>query len=438
MNIKYSVLMVLFCFSGSLWMSAQNKELKFKLDANGSQYVKASFLNQVWIRFNENNPGTKVDGYNESETFDIGLRRTRIQLFGQLSERVFFYSQFGTNNLSYNTERKQGLFVHDAVGEFKVANDYLSIGSGLTGWSGLSRFASPAVGSILTLDAPLYQQATNDVNDQFLRKFSIYAKGKINKLDYRLAITKPMSIVKSTIQGLQIAENSFFSPLPPKLQYQAYAMFQFLEKESNLTPYNAGSYLGKKNVFNVGAGFIYQPDAMWHKDHSGIDTISSDLSLMSVDVFFDHILNVQKKNALTAYASMSSNDYGLNYIRNIGVMNPANGNTDVDVLNGAGNAFPAIGTGSTAYAQLGYLFRDSLLHKMGTIQTFVAMQYSEFDLLDDPMLMYELGFNWLLDGHNSKLSFNYQSRPVFEHLSDESWKTTSRKGMFLLQMQIMI
>lgn len=438
MNIKYSVLLVLFYFSGSLWLSAQNKELKFKLDANGSQYVKASFLNQVWIRFNENNPGTKVDGYHESEIFDIGLRRTRIQLFGQLSERVFFYAQFGTNNLSYNAERKQGLFVHDAVGELKVANDYLSIGSGLTGWSGLSRFASPAVGSILTLDAPLYQQATNDVNDQFLRKFSIYAKGKINKLDYRLAITKPMSIVQSTIQGPQIAENSFFSPLPPKLQYQAYTMFQFLEKESNLTPYNAGSYLGKKNVFNVGAGFIYQADAMWHKDHSGTDTISSDLSLLSVDVFFDHILNVQKKNALTAYASMSSNDYGLNYIRNIGVMNPANGNADVNVLNGAGNAFPAIGTGSTAYAQLGYLFRDSLLHQFGTIQTFVAMQYSEFDLLDDPMLMYELGFNWLLDGHHSKLSFNYQSRPVFEHLSEEGWKTNSRKGMFLLQMQIMI
>ncbi len=437
MSIKLQISIVFSFVSCSLLVSAQNKELKYKLNTDGSQYVKATFLNQVWIRYNQNNPGTKIDGYAESQTIDIGLRRTRIQLFGQLSDRVFFYSQFGTNNLSYNAVRKQGLFVHDAVGELKVASDYLSIGSGLTGWSGLSRFASPAVGSILTLDAPLYQQATNDVNDQFLRKFSVYAKGKINKLDYRLAITKPMSIAQSYIQGIQIAENTYFSPLPPKMQYQAYAMFQFLDKESNLTPYNVGSYLGKKNVFNVGAGCIYQEDAMWHTDASGSDTMLSNLSLLSADVFFDHVLNKEKKNAITSYLSISSNDYGLNYVRNIGVMNPANGGS-VNVFNGAGNAFPAIGTGSTAYAQLGYLFGDSLFNKLGTIQTFAAVQYSELDLLDDPMLMYELGFNWLLDGHNTKMSFNLQNRPVFEHNSENDWKMTSRKSMLLLQMQIMI
>ena len=92
---------------------AQNKELKYQLNEDGSHYVKGTFLNQIWVRYTENNPGSTIDGYAEENTFDIGLRRTRIQLFGQLSDRIFFYTQFGTNNLSYSGVRKQGLFFPD-------------------------------------------------------------------------------------------------------------------------------------------------------------------------------------------------------------------------------------------------------------------------------------------------------------------------------------
>src|SRR5690606_15596957 len=122
---------------------------------------------QIWIRYNESNPGTTVFGTPKSNTLDLGLRRTRIQLFGQISDKIFVYTQFGTNNINYISPRKQGLFFLDAVTELKIVDQKLSFGSGLTGWSGLSRYASPSVGSILTLDAPLYQQSTNDINDQF-------------------------------------------------------------------------------------------------------------------------------------------------------------------------------------------------------------------------------------------------------------------------------
>lgn len=416
----------------------QNKELKFKLNEDGSQYVKATFLNQVWVRYNQNNPGTTIQGYPENETFDIGLRRTRIQLFGQLTDRVFFYTQFGTNNLSYNGARKQGLFFHDAIGELKLVNEYLSLGAGLTGWSGLSRYASPSIGSILSLDAPLYQQATNDVSDQFVRKFSIYAKGKLGKVDYRFALTKPMSIAKSTVQGTSISPNSLFTPQPPKPQLQGYVMYQFLEQESNLTPYNVGSYLGQKNVFNIGAGFIFQHNAMWHSENNELDTIHSDLALFAVDVFYDHVIQSEKKTAVTVYASVSSNNYGKNYLRNVGVMNPADGVNSNGTLNGPGNAFPLIGTGTTVYAQVGYIFKNDLLGKMGTIQPYIATQYSNFDLLKDPMLMYEGGLNWLINGHRTKISFNYQSRPVFELNNSGDYISRMRKGMFVTQLQIAI
>jgi hypothetical protein len=56
------------------------EELRLKLNEDGSHYIKATILNQVWLRYNESNPGTTVLGDATSETFDIGLRRTRLQL----------------------------------------------------------------------------------------------------------------------------------------------------------------------------------------------------------------------------------------------------------------------------------------------------------------------------------------------------------------------
>ena len=70
------------------------------------------------------------------------------------------------------------------------------------------------------MDAPLYQQATNDVSDQFVRKYSIYAKGKLGKLDYRVALSKPMSISASSVQSAVIGPNSLFSNEPANLQTQ--------------------------------------------------------------------------------------------------------------------------------------------------------------------------------------------------------------------------
>jgi hypothetical protein len=412
------------------------KELKLKLNEDGSHYIKANFTNQIWTRYSEFNPGSTVDGYASKGGFDVGLRRTRLQLFGQLSDRVFFYTQFGTNNLSSSGARKQGLFFHDAIAEFKVFGEHLSLGTGLTGWGGPLRYSSPSVASILSTDAPLYQQSTNDVSDQFLRKYAVYAKGKFGKFDYRLAIAKPMSIANST-QPQQISSNARFSPEPPKLQYQGYFMYQFQDKESNLTPYTAGSYLGKKRIINLGAGFLLQKNAMWYANANG-DTLHNNLAIYGVDVFIDQPLSKERGDAITAYAAFSSNNYGKNYVRDLGVMNPANGVNANGTFNGAGDAFPMMGTGWTSYLQVGYMFKPSLLGSLGTLQYYAASQLSKFDLLKSNMLMFETGLNWLIEGNRYKISFNYQNRPVFKADGAGDLKVSERKGMYVLQFQIAI
>lgn len=104
----------------------------------------------------------------------------------------------------------------------------------------------------------------------------------------------------------------------------------------------------------------------------------------------------------------------------------------------AGSAFPSIGTGKTLYAQVGYLFQKNLLADLGTIQPYAATQYSRFHLLKDPMLMYEGGINWLIEGHRSKLSLHYQSRPVFTSSETREYLSNSRKGMCVMQFQVSI
>jgi hypothetical protein len=423
--------------SGGLAM-AQTKpapELKMNLNDDGSHFLKATFTGQVWMRFNESNPGTTVNGFSKPETYDIGLRRVRSQIFGKISDKVFVYTQIGINNFDYNSARKPGIFFHDVVTEYYVTPRALQIGAGLTAWTGFARYSSPGVASILGYDAPLYQQSTNDVNDQFLRKLSIYAKGKLGKLDYRVIVSDPMLIDATITTVKPISVNSDFAYTPPKVQTSGYFMYQFLDEESNLTPYMTGTYLGKKKVFNIGAGFQYQQNAMWHYGNAVTkDTIMSDMLNYSVDVFYDHPLGT-KGASITAYAAASHTDYGKNYIRNNGAMNPATAGSGTS-FNGGGSAFPMYGTGNIFFGQVGYLLPKPLLgEKGGQLQPYIDATLAKYDRLQSDMLMWDAGVNWLIEGHRSKISLNYQNRPVF---SNTDLKESTRRGMVVLQFQIAI
>lgn len=430
---KHIGIIALLC-STYTFVAAQNKELRFNFNEEGSHYLRATLTGQVWLRYNQSNPGTTVNGFAKPETYDIGLRRVRSQIFGKISDKVFLYTQFGINNFGHNSARRPSMFFHDVVAEYYVTPRALQLGAGLTAWTGFARYSSPAAASILAYDAPLYQQSTNDVNDQFLRKLSVYAKGKIGKLDYRVILSDPMLIDGSIAAVNPINVNSDFSYMPPKLQTSGYFMYQFLDEESNLTPYMTGTYLGKKRIFNIGAGFQYQPDAMWHYNNPVTkDTIQQDLLIYSVDVFVDHPLGTEGA-AVTAYLAASHTDYGKNYLRNNGAMNPAP--STGTSLNGGGSAFPTYGTGDIVFAQLGYLLPKQVLgEKHGQLQPYADVTVARYDRLESDMLMWDAGINWLIEGHRSKVTLNYQNRPVFRHTN---FKEDSRRGMLVLQFQIAI
>lgn len=415
--------------------------IKFFTDSkDSSHYVKLNVCSQIWARYTENDPYTVVQGTRQDYTTDFSIRRIRFVMTGQLTDRVGIYVQFGQNNLNYLVPRKAQSFFHDVTTDFAFIKKYLSIGFGLNGWNGPSRFSNTSVASILVLDPPNYQEVTNDTYDQFVRRLGVYAKGKIGKLDYRISAAKPFVI--QTASGIDaINTNSSFSTLPPQMVYQGYFMYQFLDQEGNVGPGTAGTYLGKKRIFNLGAGFYQQDKAMFHYgDITKKDTVYEPIMLFAADLFYDAPINKEKGTAFSLYACYSNYNYGHNFIKVTGPDNPAtaSSNTLTNSINKAsyGNAFPYLGTGSVYYLQTGYKFKDNLLGEYGTLQPFVNAQYANYERLNDPMMVFDAGINWLIKGHGAKFTLDYQNRPYFTDDGQGNVKEKSRKGQFVLQYQV--
>lgn len=417
-----------------------NKELKYNLNPDGDRYVKFTFLNQVWLRYNQSNPGTTVNGEPQDNTFDIGLRRTRMQFFGQLTDHVFFYTQFGMNNFNFLSQnagnRKLQPFFHDALAEFNVfkRNNALKLGGGLTITNGLSRFSQPSIGTIMTTDVPVFLQATVDQTDEFSRKLSIYARGQVGKIDYRFALSDPFPVQTNGQVPPVLNADAGFTTYGHSKQYQGFLAYNFFDKEPHTTPYMAGTYLGDKKVLNLEGGVIYQQDATWNLTGSG-DTSFNDMLLWSVAVFADMPLN-HNKYALSAYAGFYSTDYGLNYIRNNGIMNPANGNNNPRIYSGAGNSYPMFGSGNSIYTQVGLRLPENIFKDLGTLMPYVSYRWSSYDKLADPVSIINGGVNWLIDEHRSKLSLNYELRPVYERQTGGAITNTSNAGSVWLQYQV--
>lgn len=435
------------------------EELRLKLNDDGSHFIKATFLNQVWLRYADYNAGTTVLSTPTSSGFDIGLRRTRFQLFGQLTDHVTFYFQFGQNNFNFltgtggtpdnpqtaYTNRKNQFFIHDALAEYKIkkGSDLLYLGGGLTLTNGLSRFSQPSIGTIMSLDVPVFAQATVDQTDLFSRKLSIYARGQVGRLDYRLVMSDPFPVNTNGTVGANppaspTSINAAFALVGHHKQFQGFFMWNFFDKESHTTPYMTGTYLGKKKVLNLEAGFITQKDATWGLDPAnGVNTVYYDMNLMSVALFYDAPVNKDKGTAINAYAGFFHTDYGHGYLRYNGIMNPANGTTITGAPTGSyGTAFPMFGTGNVVYGQFGYLLKKDLLGEgNGTLMPYLTVQSATFDRLDKQMTVYDAGVNWLIKGHTSKITLDYQLRPTYTPVSGALVRDSGMKSQVLLQYQ---
>ncbi len=445
----------------------EKNALKFNLNDDGSHYFQVTFLNQTWARFNQSNDSTTQFNKTSPSTFDIGLRRTRMQMFGQITDRAFVYFQFGQNNFNsaYNyasnpANRKIAAFFHDALCEYKLSKgNQLKIGGGLSIMNGVSRFSQPSVGTIMTLDVPVFLQYSVDQIDQFDRRLALYARGQVGKLDYRVYMANPFPVNSNGSAAPALGKAATFvntavytgalAGKSPGIsdQYGGYFAYNIFDMEGHNTPYMTGTYLGSKKVWNIAVGGVYQKNATWYLDQKVtngpyVDTTFANMMHLSFETFLDMPVNKEKGTAVSAFAGYYNTNYGNKYLRYNGIMNPATGTTQKRIVqsNAYGNAFPMFGTGQVVYVQFGYLMSKKLLgEKNGQLMPYLSGQYADYTgLQNKAMVVYDIGFNWLMKGHNSKLSIDYQNRPTYHLDPNNDIQTGSRKSCITVQYQISI
>lgn len=454
--MRLPILLLIFNFILISHISAQlqadNKkkeieELRLKLNEDGSHFIKFNVLGQLWVRYDESNPGTTVLKESARKTFDIGIRRLRFQLFGQLTDHSFFYIHFGQDNFNFLSTRKFVPFIQDALAEYKVkkGSEALVFGAGLTIAGGLSRFTQPQLPNIMSMDIPIFLLPTFDLTDQASRKLGVYARGQIKRLDYRLIISDPFPISTSgttlpslSQAGYPISSNSNFAQRGNHMQYQGLLIWNFLEREPHLVPFMTGTFYGNKKIFNLESGFIFQRNATWSSVDSGQTVNYHSLSCWSVALFYDAPVDKDKGTALDAYVGYFDTQYGPGYLRYIGVMNPADGPpaSGTYFSGSQGNSFPMYGTGHIIYSQVGYLLKKNLLGKNnGTLMPYATIQTADYDRLDKQMTVFSLGANWFLKGNTSKITLDYQNRPVYSLVGNNLVRNSSRKEQLVLQYQ---
>ncbi len=418
------VISFLILFSVSSYGQEQPKEdhsykpLTLQLNDSGSKYVRFIIWSQIWVTTNNLN--------NDDADFKLipSIRRSRVLAYAQISPKFLLLTHFGLNNLSSAGLTPTGiqgngpqLFMHDAWAEYKVI-DELYIGGGLHYWKGMNRHANSSTLNFMTLDAtrPFIGWHSLGQTDQFARHMGIYAKGAIGNFDYRIAFNDAMKNGLQSGNGLEVVNqgstvyntNNIYSDIDPNQSQggfivEGYFRYNFFDKESTKLPYAVGTYLGKKKIFALGAGFFAQPSGsiLLNDTLNRIDTSADDLlaevesktSLedvlhFSVDAFLDYPIGA---GVLNAYATFMSFDYGDNFFYR------------------SGSGALEIGTGTAIYGHLGYL----LPIKKVQLMPYVAFQTRSWDANESLSRSggnsLDIGLNYFINGHHAKVTLEYHS-----------------------------
>jgi hypothetical protein len=90
------------------------------------------------------------------------------------------------------------------------------------------------------------------------------------------------------------------------------------------------------------------------------------------------------------------------------------------------------------YTQVGYLLPDATCKK-GQIMPYASFAFGNYKRLGGLQVdIYNTGINYLIKGHNAKVSLDWQNRPTFELDGSGAVQKGTRKNSIILQYQIFI
>jgi len=365
------------------------KPLTVKLDESGSKYVRFILWHQIWSTSNN------LAADDSKFRMSTSIRRSRLLAFAQVSPKFMILTHFGLNGLNEGNLTTLGsngdapqLFLHGAWGELKLS-DGLYLGAGLHYWKGLTRLANQSTLNFMTLDQsrPFNAWHSLGITDQFARHLGIYLKGASGKLEYRFALNQPAQNTLGNGIDFSSRFNAAGTPMSNltytgasttdsngdivgRTVFEGYVKYNFFDNEGTKLPYYVGTYLGKKKVFAIGAGFFSHAKGMYDTSTGSHENVGH----VALDAFLDIPTN---GGALNAYAAIQSFNYGENYISRWG------------------------GTGSAFYGQLGYYIKSA------KVMPYIAISSSNYDGADESIGATNIGLNYFINGHNCKVTAEY-------------------------------
>ncbi|WP_066225441.1 hypothetical protein [Formosa haliotis] len=420
----------------STTVNSKKQRFTYTLFNNPDIKMKIGGFIQPWAQYTEWNPGSQNQA-GEYKNNDVGLaiRRLRLTSTYYFGNKVKLHFNIGENNFNAKGKTFPYIKILDLYGTYDISESF-AMAFGKSTYDGLSRFTAPSTSTMMQTDLPLVAQPTLNYTDDITRDLSLVFYGDIDRFSYRAVFIKPF---KFSYTGANPPEpedgTSQFTDEFNNIQYTSYIKYDFLERENNRGPNFTGTYLGQKKLLSVGLGAKYQHDALYSVDNN--ITNYHDMKLWAADVYFDYPIKSKWVAGTNAYLGYFNYDLGPNYLRNIGVNNPAYSfDNSANILNGTGNSYPVLGTGQSLYSHFGVLFNKMGKHEdWGQLEPYMVMQTSNFDALKSEMIIGNLGINWYLKGHHSKLSLDVQNRPIFSNITH---KQTDRKYMCVLQYQYVL
>ena len=381
------VLMLMYPFMGNSQEEGKDvdhsyKPLKINLNEDGSKYLRFITWHQMWLEANSNQKGLRHS-----------IRRSRILAYAQISPRFLILTHFGLNSLgagnltanpnSQTANNRSLLFLHDAWAEFAIEPGKLHVGTGLHYWNGISRLSNQSTLNMMTLDNPgagnadarLFPWNNITTSDQFARHLGIYAKGSLGNFSYRLAANNARTNIGTlgpnpSFQVDNVSGAGLWN-------FAGYFKYDVFDKESDKLPYLVGTYLGKKKVLSLGAGFFHHPDALAVGDLETRESVSH----FAMDAFYDAPVNDDIAiNALGAYYNYK---YG-----------------DTDGFN-TGGLVPS--SGSIIHGQVGVLFRKA------NLMPYLTFNSQNLDATPENSSEFGVGLNYFVNGHFAKITAEFTS-----------------------------
>jgi hypothetical protein len=230
--------------------------------------IKFSYAFQLYIQSRDSGSGpTGTDN-----TTDIYFKRNRLMLSGQMNDVYGFYSAIQHQG----DERISGISVSETPGKnFDIVDTYL-----MADWSDAFRLRAG-----LTKD-PLVRESNESCFEPLSVDRSYFVYTNLPRLNRDFGVVLWGNIADALLQYRIAAMKGNDALADPKssLRYTARAHVSLLDPEYSIS--YKSTYLGKKKILTLGAGYQVESDALYGNVAGLID--AKDYKAFTYDVFFEY------------------------------------------------------------------------------------------------------------------------------------------------------